>query len=431
MEPIWRRDGDRGPRAADAAEWRGARTRHRRHGGAPGRRPSISGSTIPAVRPRGRRSRGTPRPTSSSSAAASPGSGRRSWPRARPGREVVLLEGDRIASGASGRNGGFVGASLTHGIANGAARFPAEIDGSNSSAGRTSPRSARRPPPRDRRGLGGDRRARRRDALARAARARERPSAAPPRPRRHRARRGRDAGRDRVAEVPRRRLEPRRLRAREPGAARVGARGRRRALGVRFHERPGDRARRATEAASASGPPPGRVRARRCVLATDAFPPLLRAIRRLVVPVYDYVLVTEPLSPEQRDAIGWRRRQGLADSGNQFHYYRLTADDRILWGGYDAVYRFGNDIGPHHDQHARPRGAPRNFLASLPAARGHPLHAPLGRRDRHVQPLLRHLRNRPSAGASPTRSASPGSASVRAASGRGSRSTSSTGATRS
>jgi glycine/D-amino acid oxidase-like deaminating enzyme len=95
----------------------------------------------------------------------------------------------------------------------------------------------------------------------------------------------------------------------------------------------------------------GRVRARRVLLATSAFPPLLRAIRRYVVPVYDYVLVTEPLSAAHRDAIGWRRRQGLSDGANQFHYYRLTPDDRILWGGYDAVYRFRGPVGPALDDH--------------------------------------------------------------------------------
>ena len=35
---------------------------------------------------------------------------------------------------------------------------------------------------------------------------------------------------------------------------------------------------------------------------------------------------------------------------NRFHYYRLTADDRILWGGYDAIYHFGNGIGPERAQ---------------------------------------------------------------------------------
>ena len=40
---------------------------------------------------------------------------------------MVLLEGERIAFGASGRNGGFMDASLTHGIENGVSRWPDEM----------------------------------------------------------------------------------------------------------------------------------------------------------------------------------------------------------------------------------------------------------------------------------------------------------------
>jgi len=97
----------------------------------------------------------------------------------------------------------------------------------------------------------------------------------------------------------------------------------------------------------------GRVRTRKVLLATSAYPPLLRSIGRYVVPVYDYVLVTEPLSATQRRDVGWEHRQGIGDGGNQFHYYRLTADDRILFGGWDAVYRFGGPVGPRWDEHDR------------------------------------------------------------------------------
>ena len=68
------------------------------------------------------------------------------------------------------------------------------------------------------------------------------------------------------------------------------------------------------------------------------------------VPVYDYALVSEPLDPDRRAAIGWRRRQGLSDGNNQFHYFRLTADDRILWGGYDAIHHWGSRVSPELDQ---------------------------------------------------------------------------------
>ncbi len=44
-----------------------------------------------------------------------------------PQRDIILIESGEIASGASGRNGGFVAASLTHGIQNGLSRWPREF----------------------------------------------------------------------------------------------------------------------------------------------------------------------------------------------------------------------------------------------------------------------------------------------------------------
>ncbi len=95
--------------------------------------------------------------------------------------------------------------------------------------------------------------------------------------------------------------------------------------------------------------PYGAVKAYQVALATNAFPPLIKSLSRYIVPVYDYVLVTEPLTSYQRDSIGWQGRQGVSDSNNQFHYYRTTLDGRILWGGYDAVYHRNNAVGEHLD----------------------------------------------------------------------------------
>jgi len=92
--------------------------------------------------------------------------------------------------------------------------------------------------------------------------------------------------------------------------------------------------------------PHGQIRAHHVALATNAFPPLLKRISYYVVPVYDYVIMTEPLTLSQRDSIGWHGREGMSDGNNQFHYFRTTADGRILWGGFDAIYHWNNGFGP-------------------------------------------------------------------------------------
>jgi glycine/D-amino acid oxidase-like deaminating enzyme len=90
--------------------------------------------------------------------------------------------------------------------------------------------------------------------------------------------------------------------------------------------------------------PYGAVTAARVALGTNVFPSLVKKTRKYVVPVYDYVMVTEPLSDDQLESIGWSGREGIADSGNQFHYYRLTSDNSILWGGYDTIYNFRGQV---------------------------------------------------------------------------------------
>ena len=143
------------------------------------------------------------------------------------------------------------------------------------------------------------------------------------------------------------------------------------AAGVRIHERT-----RATKIVDDGAgvrvlTPTGHVRAGRVLLATSAYPPLLRAIRRYVAPVYDYALMTEPLSPAQREAIGWKRRQGLSDMANQFHYYRLTKDERILFGGYDAVYRYGGPVRAELDDDEQAFGMlSQHFFTTFPQLEG-------------------------------------------------------------
>ena len=102
------------------------------------------------------------------------------------------------------------------------------------------------------------------------------------------------------------------------------------------------------------GTPGGRVRARRAVLATNAYShQLFPRLAFRFLPLYDYILVSEPLTPAQRAAIGWKGRQAVVDSRTFFNYYRLTADGRILWGTSEAAYYPGNRVDASCDHSER------------------------------------------------------------------------------
>ena len=266
--------------------------------------------------------------------------------RRHPDRRIVLIEADRIGWAASGRNGGFVDASLTHGYENGKSRWPNEIDalehmGMENLDGMQAEI--------DELGLQVD--WQRTGMLT---------VATEP----HQVEWLEEAagqGQGRALDEAQVRAEvdsptylaglfspdtcaivdPAKL-ALELARACVEA-------GVDVHEH--TTARQLISGGAAlrvhtDGPV---ITCRQVVLATNVFPSLLRRNRFHTVPVYDYVLATEPLSEAQLDRIGWRNRQGVGDSANQFHYYRLTADNRIVWGGYDAIYHFGRRIDSSYE----------------------------------------------------------------------------------
>ncbi|EHM27686.1 MULTISPECIES: NAD(P)/FAD-dependent oxidoreductase [Streptomyces] len=270
-----------------------------------------------------------------------------------PDRDVVLIEGHEVGWAASGRNGGFCAASLTHGLANGVERWPDDIAKLEELGERNL------------------------DAIEAAV-----------------SRYGIDCEFERTGEIdvatePHQLQELREwheeivglgitgvdfldrdaLRAEVDSPTFLGglwdrrgvamlhpaklAWGLKRAcleLGVRIYEstRGLDLVRSGTGMAVRT--PYGRVFARRVALGTNIFPSLVKRIRPYTVPVYDYALMTEPLTPEQLASIGWKGRQGLGDSANQFHYFRLSADNRILWGGYDAIYPYGGRLSADLDQ---------------------------------------------------------------------------------
>ena len=274
-----------------------------------------------------------------------------------PRRNVVLVEGRKIAWGGTGRNGGFCSASLTHGVGNALDRFPEEV-GILERLGRQNLDEIEQAVAR----YGIDCDFARTGELAVATQEWQLDGLAET---------AQAAGQLGVSA---KLLDAGQVRAEVNSPAYLGglwdrdscamvdparlAWGLRRAClaaGVRIYEHTPVTAidaqgRRARGGRLALTAPEGTVLADRVALAAGAFAPLLRRLRYYVVPVYDYVLVTRPLSPAQLASIGWRNRQGIGDSGNQFHYYRLTADDRILWGGYDAIYFYGSKIAARLDQ---------------------------------------------------------------------------------
>jgi glycine/D-amino acid oxidase-like deaminating enzyme len=84
------------------------------------------------------------------------------------------------------------------------------------------------------------------------------------------------------------------------------------------------------------------------VVTLNGYAPQLGLFRDRVIPLCNFVAATEPLTASQRAAIGWTGREGLADMRVQFMYLRLTADDRIVFGGemspyfYDSAPSSGN-----------------------------------------------------------------------------------------
>jgi len=291
----------------------------------------------------------------------------------RPGRDVLVVEAGRIADQATGRNGGFCSSSLTHGVENGEARFPREMATLERLAAENFA------------GIG--------SAVERygidcgwhvpgqLSVAVDEQLVADLRAGAELARRHGHVVDDLDGEATRAELDSPTYVAGswqrtgeglvDPARLAWGLAEAARAHGVRFaedtrvvgFERDGAGVRVRTER--------GAIRAGGVVMATNAFRSPVRAANRRLAAVYDYVLATEPLTPEQRSSIGWRNRQGVADTTNQFHYYRLTEDDRVVWGGYDAVYHFGNRIDPRLDQRDRTHALlAEHFFETFPQLEG-------------------------------------------------------------
>jgi glycine/D-amino acid oxidase-like deaminating enzyme len=90
--------------------------------------------------------------------------------------------------------------------------------------------------------------------------------------------------------------------------------------------------------------PWGEVLTKKLVLATNAYSHLIPVLKGKQAPVWTHIVLTEPLQEEHLREIGWRNRQGIEDARDLVHYYRLTADNRLLMGGRDVSLAYGRDM---------------------------------------------------------------------------------------
>jgi glycine/D-amino acid oxidase-like deaminating enzyme len=281
-----------------------------------------------------------------------------------PDQKIVVVDAGRVGWAASGRNGGFVDASLTHGLANGKARWPNEIE-TLEAMGRENLDGMQD----DIVALGLDVEWQRTGMLA---------VATEP----HQVtwlQEAADDGEGRFVTQDEVRAEvasptylaglvsPDTLAIVHPGKLALELARACVEAGVAIFENTNVTSIHSSGPAVRFAAGRGTVTADRAVLATNVFPSLIVRNRLQTVPVYDYVLATEPLSDAQLDRIGWANRQGIGDSANQFHYYRLSADNRIVWGGYDAVYKFGRKVKPaYEDRPASYRRLAAHFFITFP-----------------------------------------------------------------
>ena len=269
-----------------------------------------------------------------------------------PDRDVVVVEARTAGWAASGRNGGFCAASLTHGYDNGLERWPEEIaelerqglanlDGIQEAVERhgidcefertgellvaTAPWQA--------------------EGFEEAARSMAEHGTTAQVWDAERTRREIDSP-TYVGAL----YEPDGVAMVHPAKLVWGLRAACERLGVRFFENSPVRAIRSVPVGLRLETAQGALHAPKVAWGTGAFPGPLRRLKHYLAPVYDYALMTEPLTDEQMASLGWKGRQGVGDAANFFHYYRLTSDNRILWGGYDVVHHYGGKVRPEFDQ---------------------------------------------------------------------------------
>ena len=105
------------------------------------------------------------------------------------------------------------------------------------------------------------------------------------------------------------------------------------------------------------------------VLTLNGYAPQIGVFAQRVMPLMNYVVATEPLSDGQMASIGWAGREGLSDTRVQFMYFRLTADNRIVFGGEMSPYFYGSSLSSGNYRPAVDK-LQRSILTTFPQLQG-------------------------------------------------------------
>ena len=113
----------------------------------------------------------------------------------------------------------------------------------------------------------------------------------------------------------------------------------------------------------------GTVVADHVVVATAGYTAGLGILRGRVLPVHLQALATAPLPPEALAALGWSGRESIVEARRIFNYFRLTADDRLVFGGAAPRYHW-RGRPPAGEEARLARTLQRELAAVFPSSAG-------------------------------------------------------------
>jgi glycine/D-amino acid oxidase-like deaminating enzyme len=94
----------------------------------------------------------------------------------------------------------------------------------------------------------------------------------------------------------------------------------------------------------------GNISAKAIVLAGEGYLSTLPKLRRRIVPATSHIVITEPLSDDLWQEIGWEHRDVVGGFGTTGAYLNHTADGRIAFGPYRGKVPFNSRITDELDR---------------------------------------------------------------------------------